>query len=235
MVAVGTWNLENLYRPGGRFGPKTRAAYDAKLGTLAATITRLAPDVLAVQEVGQPEALADLVDLLGGSWPAVLSEHPDARGIRVGFLSTVEPVSTAQVVDFPVGLRPIQDGDAATDSSAAMGRGGVHLRVTVQGTDWDLLTVHLKSKLLTFPGGRFAPENEDQRVRFGAYALYRRAGEAATVRVYADTVLAGQGQDRPLIVLGDLNDSPRAATTQLLYGPPRVTVRHRRVGAPRPW
>ena len=58
MVAVGTWNLENLYRPGGRFGPKTRAVYDAKLGTLAATITRLAPDVLAVQEVGQPEALA---------------------------------------------------------------------------------------------------------------------------------------------------------------------------------
>ena len=160
------------------------------------------------------------MDLLGGSWTAVLSEHPDARGIRVGFLSTVEPVSTAQVVDFPVGLRPIQDGDAATDSSAAMGRGGVHLRVTVQGTDWDLLTVHLKSKLLTFPGGRFAPENEDQRARFGAYALYRRAGEAATVRVYADPVLAGQGQDRPLIVLGDLNDSPQAATTQLLYGPP---------------
>jgi len=50
--------------------------------------------------------------------------------------------------------------------------------------------------------------------------LYRRAGEAATVRVYADTVLAGQGQDRPLIVLGDLNDSPQAATTQLLSGPP---------------
>ena len=150
MVAVGTWNL---YRPGGRFGPKTRAADDAKLGTLAATITRLAPDVLAVQEVGQPEALADLVDLLGGSWTAVLSEHPDARGIRVGFLSTVEPVSTAQVVDFPGGLRPIQKGDAATDSSAAMGRAaGSICEWTVQGTDWDLLTVHLKSKLLRAAG-----------------------------------------------------------------------------------
>ena len=61
MVAVGTWNLENLYRPGGQFGPRTQAAYEAKLATLAATITLLAPDVLAVQEVGQPEALADLV------------------------------------------------------------------------------------------------------------------------------------------------------------------------------
>ena len=37
--------------------------------------------MLAVQEVGQPEALNDLVDRLGGSWSVVLSEHPDARGI----------------------------------------------------------------------------------------------------------------------------------------------------------
>lgn len=35
---------------------------------------------------GQPVALGDLVDRLGGSWSAVLSEHPDTRGIRVGFL-----------------------------------------------------------------------------------------------------------------------------------------------------
>jgi hypothetical protein len=84
MVAVGTWNLENLYGPGGQFGPKTQEAYEAKLATLvAATITRLAPDVLAVQEVGQPEALDDLVDRLDGSWTVVLSEHPDPRGIRV--------------------------------------------------------------------------------------------------------------------------------------------------------
>jgi len=66
----------------------------------------------------------------------------------------------------------------------------------------------------------FAPDNEDQRARFGAYALFRRAAEAATVRVHADTVLDGHGQDRPLIILGDLNDTPQAATTQLLYGPP---------------
>ena len=26
MVAVGTWNLENLYRPGGQFGPQDQAA-----------------------------------------------------------------------------------------------------------------------------------------------------------------------------------------------------------------
>ena len=64
------------------------------------------------------------------------------------------------------------------------------------GSDWDLVTVHLKSKLLTYPGGRFAPDDEDQRARFGAYALYRRAAEAATVRVHADT-RAGRARPGP--------------------------------------
>ena len=93
--------------------------------------------------------------------------------------------------------------------------------------------MHLKSKLLTYPGGRFAPHDEDQRARFGAYALYRRAAEAVTVRVHADTVLDGHGQERRLIVLGDLNDTPQAATTQLLYGAARVSVRHWRIRPPR--
>ena len=80
MVAVGTWNLENLYRPGGQFGPKTQSAYEAKLATLAATITRLAPHVLAVQEVGQPEALADLVAVLDGPWTGGAVGAPGRSG-----------------------------------------------------------------------------------------------------------------------------------------------------------
>ncbi len=66
MLTVATWNVENLYRPGGEFGPKTETAYDAKLDALAATIDTIAPHVLAVQEIGEPEALDDLVDRLDG-------------------------------------------------------------------------------------------------------------------------------------------------------------------------
>src|SRR5262249_11687135 len=50
--------------------------------------------------------------------------------------------------------------------------------------------------------------------------LYRRAAEAATVRAHATALLDGHGQDRALVVLGDLNDEPGAATTQILLGPP---------------
>jgi len=82
------------------------------------------------------------------------------------------------------------------------------------------LTAHLKSKLLTFPGGRFQPTDEDERARFGAYALYRRTAEATTLRVWATSALADHGATRPVVLTGDLNDTPEAATTQLLLGPP---------------
>lgn len=48
----------------------------------------------------------------------------------------------------------------------------------------------------------------------------RRAAEAATLRVWASAALASAGQDRPVVLTGDLNDTPQAATTQLLLGPP---------------
>lgn len=78
----GTWNLENLYRPGGPFGPKDKAAYDTKLAALAAVITELDPALLGVQEAVEPEALDDLVGMLDGDWHVALSQHPDGRGIR---------------------------------------------------------------------------------------------------------------------------------------------------------
>jgi endonuclease/exonuclease/phosphatase family metal-dependent hydrolase len=81
-------------------------------------------------------------------------------------------------------------------------------------------TAHLKSKLLTFPGGEFSTTDEGLRARYGVYALDERAAEAATLRGWATEALAGNGQARPVIVCGDLNDTPDAATTQLLLGPP---------------
>lgn len=40
------------------------------------------------------------------------------------------------------------------------------------------------------------------------------------MRVVATAILDDHGQDLRLVVLGDLNDTEQAATTQLLYGPP---------------
>src|SRR5262245_64013338 len=86
-----------------------------------------------------------------------------------------------------------------------MGRGAVSITVhSTTGRPVRLLTTHLKSKLLTFPGGRFQPRDEAERARFAAYALYRRASEAATLRVWVTAALSQPGHP-PLILTGDLN------------------------------
>ncbi len=218
-MVVATWNLENLFRPGSDDGPGDEQTYEAKLTELARVIGEIAPDVLAVQEVGDPEALEDLRERLDGDWHAETSEFPDGRGIRVGFLSRLELAEVDQVREFPERLAPVQvDDEGAT--VAQIGRGGLRARVSAEGMDVDLVNCHLKSKLLTFPRGRFQPSDEGERARFGAYALYRRTAEAVTLRGYANELLDGEGPDRAVIVLGDLNDEPPAATTQILLGPP---------------
>ena len=127
---------------------------------------------------------------------------------------------SADIFNFPPHLNAVQVDDDG-GALGTMGRGGV--RITVQsgsGKPVRLVTTHLKSKLLTYPGGRFQPRDEDERARFAAYALYRRSAEAATLRVSITTMLMDAGGDRPLILTGDLNDTVQAATTQLLLGPP---------------
>jgi endonuclease/exonuclease/phosphatase family metal-dependent hydrolase len=154
-IKVGTWNLENLFRPGSEAAPKSQQAYEAKLTALAKTITKLATDVLAVQEVGEPEALKDLIDRLGQGWRSELAD-PDGRGIRVGFLSQLPLDRVGQVREFLPQLRPIQVDDTDTTISQ-MGRPALHVQVELAGRPLDLVSCHLESKLLTFPGGRFSP------------------------------------------------------------------------------
>jgi len=220
MFKVMTWNVENLFKPGHASGPQTQAAYEKKIQGLASIINDQSPDALAVQEIGDPTTLDDLVKHLhGGTWHQRVSQHPDPRGIRVAWLTRRAISASEDILHFPSHLQPVQVDDNGT--LAAMGRGAV--AITVQsngGHPVRLVTTHLKSKLLTFPEGRFQPHDEDERARFAAYALYRRAAEAATLRVWVTAALGGVGENRPLILTGDLNDTVQAATTQLLLGPP---------------
>jgi len=83
-----TWNVQNLFAAGTEDGPPTQQAFDAKLASLAGVLDAQRPDVAALQELGPPEVLAQLQQRLSHQLPhQQLSEHPDGRGIRVGFLS----------------------------------------------------------------------------------------------------------------------------------------------------
>ncbi|WP_030852899.1 endonuclease/exonuclease/phosphatase family protein [Streptomyces sp. NRRL S-475] len=223
-MLLGTWNLENLYRPGGPYGPHDEAGYEAKLAALAAAITELDPALLGVQEVGDPEALKDLAGMLDDDWRIALSEHADSRGIRVGFLSRTPMTVVADTRAFPADLRPVQADDSGLTAGQA-GRGVLAVEVPGGGGPLRVAVCHLKSKLLSYPDGRFQPRDEGERARYGAYALYRRAAEATALRALADELLAGDGRARDVAVLGDLNDEVQAATTQILLGPPGSEIR----------
>jgi endonuclease/exonuclease/phosphatase family metal-dependent hydrolase len=211
-LTIATWNLENLFLPGTESGPKDQATYDKKIASLATMIGLIAPDVLAVQEVGDQAAFDDLVGALDGDWHAELSPDADDRGIRVGFVSRQGFGDIERIRAFPAGTDPVKledDGETTT----RMGRGALRVQVG----DIDLITAHFKSKLLTFQG-RFSPRDEHQRARYAGYALDLRTQEAITVRHHV-TELLEEGE-RKVVVLGDLNDEPLAATTQILLGPP---------------
>jgi endonuclease/exonuclease/phosphatase family metal-dependent hydrolase len=223
-LTIATWNLENLFLPGTDSGPPDRATYEKKLASLAKLIGAIAPDVLAVQEVGDEQAFEDLLAVLGGEWQARLSPDADDRGIRVGFLSKLPFEDLERIRAFPPGTEPVRLEDDGT-TTTQMGRGA--LRVRVAGID--LITTHLKSKLLRYGGGRFQPRNEDERARYAGYALALRTQEAITLRHHATALLQA---GRTVVVLGDLNDEPLAATTQILLGPPGSEFRTGGFGVP---
>jgi endonuclease/exonuclease/phosphatase family metal-dependent hydrolase len=218
-LTIATWNLENLFLPGAESGPPDAASYERKLAALAAMIEKIAPDVLAVQEVGDAQALDDLRARLAGEWHTELSPDADDRGIRVGFLARRPFAEVERIRRFPERTDPVRLQDDGT-TTTQMGRGALRVRIAFDGLDVDLVTAHLKSKLLRFASDRFSPRDEDERARYAGYALALRTAEAITLRHHASALLDGRGQERAVIVLGDLNDEPLAATTQLLLGPP---------------
>src|SRR5438094_2237422 len=128
MFKVMTWNLENLFKPGEAGGPTSDDVYQAKLQGLAATINGENPDVVSVQEVGDPDALDDLIALLNGSWHQQLSTHPDQRHIRVAWLSQRPISGSEEVIAFPDELRPVQVDDDGT-TLGLMGRGALAIAV----------------------------------------------------------------------------------------------------------
>lgn len=223
-LRVMTWNVQNLLAVGAEGAPRTTAELNAKIRTLAAVIDDARPHVLALQEVGDERVVARLQSALSWTMPHRALGIPDERGIRVGFISKRVVRSPRLITSYASGLLPVQIGDdprgpAGPQTMNQLGRSALQIGVRSGGRTVRIVNCHLKSKLLSYPGGRFFPRTEDERARFGSYALFRRAAEATTVRVWLNDQLAGQGADEPVVLCGDMNDEVEAATTQILNGP----------------
>ena len=242
---VMTWNVQNLFLPSHDDGPDDQATFQQKLVSLAAVIDQERPHVLALQEVGPNGALDHLQAALTHPMPHAIDGQPDVRGIRVAFLSTEQFQSTRHLRPFPNLIHPVQAKDPIFDNpktpadeslTAMMGRGALEVSVSIGGTPATIITAHFKSKLISYArqrcivsGSRFQPNDEGERYRYAAYALYKRTGEAVTMRdrlneILADprdpgNIAAGTGRTKAVVFCGDLNDEVEAATTQIIQGP----------------
>jgi hypothetical protein len=65
-LTVMTWNVENFFPAGAPSGPPDKQTYDAKVDYLASMIRGLAPDVVALQEVGGQQPADDVAAAVEG-------------------------------------------------------------------------------------------------------------------------------------------------------------------------
>ena len=198
-ITITTWNVQNL--------AKSDLAFADKLDFLVGTLQALASDVVALQEILDLNALQDLATRLGFQ---PVAATPDGRGNRVAIFPTRNVLARPpQQIDQwqlaqGVHVRDFQR-NGAIGILPRFPRPAFQITIAHDGGELDIVTAHLKSKLLTF-GTNFSTTNETLRARTAYFALERRAAEATSLREHVTSLLSA---GRKVVVLGDLNDGRR--------------------------
>jgi endonuclease/exonuclease/phosphatase family metal-dependent hydrolase len=224
-LVLATCNTLNLANPGRLFyanqEPFGAEEYQRKVQWLGSMLRRLNADVVAVQEVWDESALREAVAASGLRYAHVGApgtEHGAQGTPRVGLVTrwpVIEVQSHAafapqQVVAVPeLGAHGAFERPVLEALLAMPGERGP-LRV---------LVVHLKSKRPKFlqnAAGEVIEDRDDPAIvaRATLRSLVMRAAECAALRVLVHARLVRTRE--PLVLMGDLNDSPQAVTTQMV-------------------
>lgn len=217
---IATFNLFNLALPKVKYYNRMYQPddYRKKINWIGHQLDHMGADIIGFQEVFHEKALQEAIDAsnLGKMHIVVAPSAED--GPKPG-------PSVAIASKFP-----ILDYEVLTKFHEPLTIGGIEVPVThfsrpvlkarIQITK-DLITtvlvVHLKSK-------RPLLENQEDgnnpldRANGQARSLIKRASETIGLRHYLLKEL--YGNDRPVILLGDTNDTNRSVTTQILSGDP---------------
>lgn len=221
-MRIATFNLKDF------FLPKTdaeRAVVEAKVANVAKDLLRADADVVALQEVGEPEHLDRLLtrEIKSLGYGAPVLGTPDRRGIRCVVLSRL-PVLWSQVhapktLPFP---RFFEDDPEPFAARIPLRRGVPHVRLDAGALgEIDVVTAHFKSNLGAPMKRADGSEIEDASPRGRGEAsvrsLVQRAAEALFVRGVVDSVLL-HSPDHAVCVLGDLNDRPGSLPVSIVRG-----------------
>lgn len=231
---IATANLLNFALPNRVFypneAPYSAIQYQQKIEALAPIFQRLQADIIGVQEVWDEQAVIDLCQKAGMHDYQVAipmaSNHADsplthgqgATGTpAVGLVSRFDILQTQLLTQMPAtAILQVPDLGEYRQFNRPPLLANVRLP---SGQEMTVIVAHLKSKRPEFLENAQGEPLEDRndplvRVRAKLRSLCMRAAEAAGIRQVVIETL--QHTDRPLILVGDMNDVMQSVTCQLL-------------------
>lgn len=218
-LKIGTFNACNLslpnieYYKGRSYSP---TQFKTKINWLSDQLTRMNVDIVGFQEIFHEQALQQVLRKNEKLKYAnhVIAHHSSKRRPKPCVaLASTKPILYHEVIqNFPTKL----DIDDLTipihKFSRPVLKAGIELK---KGLIVTVFVAHLKSKRPMFKEG----EDRDNPINIAkaeARSLVRRTVEAMALR--ALIVEEAKNNNRPCIVLGDLNDSLLAVSTRIILG-----------------
>ena len=216
---VGTFNVLNLALPGQKTysgdEPYSEAVFQEKIRWIAGQLQKMAPHVCGFQEVWHLDALKAAVAGWDSSAQVFVAEKPK-DGPRVGLSTTLEVLQVSEHREFPPGFEFSVSGLSGPVTTFSRSVLQADLKLPDGGPELTVFVAHLKSKRPILESGKEATLREE--ALGSARSLMVRAAEAYALRCILLGVL--QQTHRPVFLLGDLNDSAHAVTTEIVSGTP---------------
>ena len=223
-LMVSNCNLLNLALPGRLFYDNqdrySTDEYGRKIDWLGAQLARLNADVAGFQEVWDEAALKAAVARSGLRYAHVVAPGAETGAVgtpRVGLASRLQVEAVASIADFAP-REHVQVPELGTYTRFE--RPVLHATLrTRHGQRLHVLVVHLKSKRPKYLQDAAGNPIEDRNdpvvtVRATLRSLVMRGAESAALR---GIVLGLVQRTRdPLLLLGDMNDSPHSVTCQMV-------------------
>ncbi len=220
-IKVGTFNVLNLALPGQvtypNDTPYTDDEYKAKIGWIGDQLKKMGADVIGFQEVWHEDALKAAVaagQSEGKTFQTFVAAKADTSP-HVGLATSLEVVNVTAHQGFPDGFELSVSGLPAPIKAFSRPVLQADLKLP-GGQDLTVLVAHLKSKR-PMVDKEDAATLKDQALG-SARSLIVRAAEAYGLRCILLSLM--QGSRRPVVLVGDLNDSALSVTTTIISGTP---------------
>ncbi len=243
-LKFATFNLYNLQLPNVpmyRGNTYTEAQYKAKIKWTAAMLKRIDADIIGFQELWDPAALQAAFKEAGmaDDYKFATKLFTRSIGTALAVKKTHKLVSKTWIKDFPKELVLKKRKSTSTSgvpdykisiSASYFARPILRVRIKpTQGTknapEMTVYVAHFKSKLpisLDKEESKKPTIKKHQTAIGSALSTIRRTAEAAALRVILTNEM--KGNNKPVVVMGDLNDTEHSVTNTLVTGDPNYRL-----------